>query len=205
MKGQKGKRRCPCNLVKYSITGSRLSSAHGGAGRAGALVSVGVWGAEVAGEGLWQLLSADLVQVLLALSSEAGCRLAGLGDLGGLGLGDVLVGLEGSADLDDLLADQAGLLLALGLFLLAVGAVPLEGLLDGLVLVVGLGGVLRFALALGGDLPVAWAADVAAGDDGVGADGSVALGGERGGEAGSGAGGEFDGGGGGEEGSNGER
>jgi len=85
----------------------------------------------------------DLVEVLHAFSSEAGCSLAAFGDLAAVGVGQLLLGLVGSTDVHDFCFFTSSLFFGLGIFVLTVGSIKLELILFFFILVLGPSSFLR--------------------------------------------------------------
>jgi hypothetical protein len=100
----------------------------------------------------------DLVEMLEALSSEAGCSLGSLGILGGVGLAEVLLGDVWSTEVDALGQRTGTLFLFLGACALVVWTVIVKGISLVVILVLGLGSGLLLLLLGSSDCSISsWA------------------------------------------------
>jgi len=89
-------------------------------------------------------LATDLVQVLVALSSEARCALASLGNLGSVGLSELFLSFVAALQIDRFSADTVSFTRGLARLSRGIATFPVEGILLSFVLVLGLGGRLAF-------------------------------------------------------------
>ena len=102
----------------------------------------------------WKWLAGDFSEMLGALSSEAVCGFAGLSDLGGLGIGELLFGSIFTINSNVLSWDFVSGALGSTVFGLLVISIPVDGIIFLLELVVGSSGRLGLALGSGADWTV---------------------------------------------------